>query len=133
MLKSIQSFMQRLSERLAAMIASMFSSTVETMHALSQAEQQSQLEDAARKYEEEGKTEIAAALRQRASGLTSDNPASEGVAILDNLNAGHDRPQPAALQQPEHGQAPALPLPDYNQSQPKRTRRKNSSGDQPTN
>ena len=49
------------------------------LHAAAQAEQQSDLEDLARRYEAEGKPEIAATLRQRLLGLPSTNLALEGA------------------------------------------------------
>ena len=91
MFKGIQWFIERLVERLIPIIATSFSSTVQTLHALGQAEQQSQLEEAARRYEADGKPEIAAALRRRAVELTSDNPASQGVDIYQNIAADTDR------------------------------------------
>ncbi len=56
-----------------------------SLQATAQAEQQSELEDLARRYESEGKPEIAATLRQRAVGLTSTNLASEGAELLQQL------------------------------------------------
>lgn len=125
MLKGIQWFIERLVERLVPIIATSFSSTVETMHALGQAEQQSQLEDAARKYEADGKTEVAAALRQRASRITSDNPAGEAIPIIENLAADGERFQRLAIEQPSNGERPALP--DFTETKPKRGRRKNTT------
>lgn len=91
MLKVIHWFVERLVERLVPIIASSFSSTVETMHALGQAEQQGSLEEAARQYEASGMDEVAAILRERASRLTSDNPASQALPMIENLAADEER------------------------------------------
>jgi len=125
MLKGIQWFIERLVERLVPIIATSFSSTVETMHALGQAEQQSQLEDAAREYEADGKTEVAAALRQRASRLTSDNPVGEAIPIIENLAADRERFQRLGIEQRSSGDRPALP--HFTAPKPKRGRRKHST------
>ncbi len=126
MLKAIQWCVQRLVERLVPIFATSFSSTVETMHALGQAEQQSQLEDAAREYEADGKTEIAEALRQRAARLTSDNPASEAIPIIENLAADNKRFQHLTVEeQTEEDERPRLP--DFTETKPKRGRPKKST------
>lgn len=91
MLKAIQWFVERLVERLVPIIASSFASTVETMHALGQAEQQGNLEEAARRYEANGMDEVAAVLRERASRLTSDNPASQALPMIENLAGDEER------------------------------------------
>ena len=84
-MKGIQWVIDHLVQRIIPIIATSFSSTVETFHALGQAEQRSQLEEAARRYEAEGKTEIASELRRRAEQLTSTNPAAQALEIFDNL------------------------------------------------
>lgn len=78
-------FLERLADRLTALLAGLVSSRVEELHATIQAEQQSQLEDLARKYEAEGKPEIAETLRQRSLRLTSANLASEAVESVQQL------------------------------------------------
>ena len=77
------SFLDRLVERLTGVIAGVFSSRVEGLRAEAQAEQQSQLEDLARKYEADGKIAIAQTLRQRTLNLTSSNLASDGVKVIE--------------------------------------------------
>jgi hypothetical protein len=84
-------FLDRLAERFAALLAGSLSSRVEGLHAAVQADQQSQLEDLARKYEAEGKTEVAETLRRRATRLTSADLASEAVAVVGQLTC--DPPQ----------------------------------------
>ena len=85
MLKVIQHFLDRLAERLVVIVAQLVSSSVETLHASEQAEQQSRLEDLARQYEADDKPHVAATLRQRADALTSANPAHQALPILGNL------------------------------------------------
>ncbi len=122
-------FMERLAERLVPLIAASFSSTVETLHALGQAEQQSDLEEAARRYEADGKTDIAQTLRKRAAALTSGNPAAEAVDIFENVaSEGRqllppaDRPSESDLARlPDLGGRPLT-------SSRKKTRRKSASG-----
>jgi hypothetical protein len=78
-------FLERLADRLTALLAGLVSSRVEELHATIQAEQQSQLEDLARKYEAEGKPEIAETLRQRSLRLTSANLAAGAVDSVQQL------------------------------------------------
>jgi hypothetical protein len=122
MFKGIQWFIDRLVERLIPIIATSFSSTVQTLHALGQAEQQSQLEEAARRYEADGKPEIAAVLRRRAIELTSDNPASQAVDMYENI-AG-DAPR---LLPPERDDTELAKLPGFTSKPPKSRRKKSPS------
>ena len=123
MVKGIQWIIERIAERFIPLIGGMFSSTVETFHALGLAEQQSQLEEAARRYEVEGKTEIAAALRQRAAQLASDNPAEQAVRIAENVAS---QPLLPSTNGNSDGSQPGR-LPDLKQSKPKARRKKSSS------
>ena len=83
--KLISQFLDRLAERLTALLASSISSRVEGCHAADQAEQQSQLEELARKYEAEGKPDIADALRQRVLRLTSTDLVAEAAESIQRL------------------------------------------------
>ena len=85
--KLFSTFLDRLAERFTAILASVVSSSVESLRAEVQAEQQSQLEDLARKYEADGKTAIAQTLRDRALRLTSGNLAGEGVDVIEMVSA----------------------------------------------
>jgi len=109
MAKAIQWFVESLVERFIPLVGSMFSSTVETFQALGLAEQQSQLEEAARQYEADGKTDIAATLRARASQLSSDDPAAKALNITDNIAA-----RPSLLAPDEN--SPAAETPRLTQS-----------------
>ena len=81
--KLLSVFLDRLAERMTALVAGLVSSRVAGMHAAAQAEQQSDLEDLARRYEADGKPEIAQALRLRANDLVSADLASEGTKIVN--------------------------------------------------
>ena len=80
-------FLDRLAERFTAILASVVSSRVESLRAEVQAEQQSQLEDLARKYEADGKSSIAQALRERALRLTNGTLAGDGANVIDLVSA----------------------------------------------
>ena len=75
--KLLSLFLDRLAERLSALMAAVISSRVEGLHAAAQADQQSQLEDLARKYEADGKAEIATTLRRRLARMTSADLAAK--------------------------------------------------------
>lgn len=79
-------FLDRLAERFTAILASIVSSRVESLRAEAQAEQQSQLEDLARKYEADGKIAIAKTLRERALNLTTSNLAGEGMDVIEAVS-----------------------------------------------
>lgn len=123
--KVLSSFLDRLAERFAALMAGLLSSRVESLHAVAQAEQQSQLEDLARTYESEGKTEIAAALRSRAGRLNSTNLASEAVELMQQLA---DPPRPAALERAD-GTSDLPALPNFDGAKPTRRRRMPEAND----
>jgi FlaG/FlaF family flagellin (archaellin) len=121
-------FLDRLVERFTAVLAGVISSRVEGLKAQAQAEQQSQLEDLARKYEADGKTVIAQTLRQRTVNLTSSNLASEGVKVIElvanetpKLTNSEVAGQSNPGQNEQTGQFQALP--DF--SAPPNSRKKN--------
>jgi hypothetical protein len=78
-------FLDKLSERIFSLIGSSIGAAATTYHAVQQAEQQSVLEDLARKYEAEGKEEIAAQLRHQASTIATGEPAAAGKLILKKV------------------------------------------------
>ena len=80
-------FLNRLAERLVTLAAGMVSTRVAGLHAAAEAEQQSELEDLARRYEADGKVEIARTLRERVQRLSSTNLASEAVDVLGQVTA----------------------------------------------
>ena len=113
--KLISQFLDRLAERLTALLAGSISARVEGFHAADQADQQSQLEDLARKYEAEGKPEIADALRQRVLRLTSTDLVAEAAESIQRLT--EDRrllPEAGATGSRSEQSSAALPqLPDF--------------------
>lgn len=128
MLKAVQWFIDRLVERFVPILGTLFSASIESLHALGHAEQQSRLEDAARRYEADDKPKIAAALRRRAADLASDNPAAQGLRIFENV-AGAD--QPLLPQTNEPAKSDAARLPDFN-AKPSKPRRKKSTPSDPS-
>lgn len=84
------SFLNRLAERMATLAAGMLSARVAGLHAAAEAEQQSELEDLARRYEADGKIEIARTLRERVQRLSSANLASEAVEVLEQVTGAAD-------------------------------------------
>lgn len=104
MSRLLSEFLERLAERFAALMAGVVSSRVEGLQAVAQAEQHSQLEDLARRYEAEGKHDIAATLRQRALSLGSSDLAAQAVDIMH-----HTAGEPAQLAAPSMPSLPALP------------------------
>ena len=123
----VSTFLDRLAERFTAILAGVVSSRVESLRAEVQAEQQSQLEDLARKYEADGKITIAKTLRERALQLTSTNLASAGMDVIEAVSAG-----PLRLTGPNASSAsgPLECLPDFSappKPEKKSRRRGNSS------
>lgn len=114
-------FLERLAERLTALVAGLVSSRVEGLHAAVQAEQQSQLEDLARKYEVEGKSEIAATLRERSLRLSSANLAATAVDSVQQL-ATEPLKLPGSVTSSPPGDLTGLP--DFGPSTPRNRGRK---------
>ena len=83
--KLLHSFLDALRDRLVASVASIIGSTFSTYRTAQQAEQQSFLEDLARRYEAEGKQNLAEQVRCRASSLSLDDPASEALSVFQNV------------------------------------------------
>jgi hypothetical protein len=125
--KTLSMFLDRLTERFTAMLAGVISSRVTGMHAVAQAEQQSQLEDLARQYESEGKFEIAARLRERAITLTSSDLAAEALEIVERTTA--EPPRLSSLPTPE-AKPDLQGLPDFAQKSPKSGRKKAARANQ---
>ena len=75
-------FLDRVTERVFSLIGSNIATAASTYHAVHQTEQQSLLEDLARRYESEGKEELADSLRRHAALIPQGDPAREGQDIL---------------------------------------------------
>lgn len=103
-------FLDRLTERLTALLAGLIGSRMEAFHSVAQADQQSQLEDLARQYEADGKPEIAGTLRQRAARLVSTDLAVEAVEIVQRLT---DETSRSAGNHDEGSASDLRSLPDF--------------------
>lgn len=82
----VQWITQRLSERFVSIIGGLFAAHLETTAALEEAECQDLLEKRARQFEDEGKLELAANLRQKAARITSQAPGDGAVAAVKYLH-----------------------------------------------
>jgi len=91
---TIATFLERLAERLTALVAGSVSARLAGVQAALQAEEQSRLEDLARQYEADGKSEIAATLRARAARLTAPDLAGEAADVIELVSR---EPAPPAL------------------------------------
>ena len=110
MIKYVQVFLDRLTQRLVIVASRLVASSVESLHATQQAAEQSQLEDLARQYEADGKMEIAATLRRRATQLADASPAEEAMETLQSLmNDGQALPALPDERADNRGWPPALP------------------------
>ena len=98
MMKSMQWIIERFVERGVPLIGNLFAAAIQSMHALGVAEHQSEIEEVARRYEADGKPEIAASVPRRAEQIGSVPSADEAVQIakhvaqpLQSLLAGDDK------------------------------------------
>lgn len=89
--KLLQTFLDGLRDRIVASLASVVGSTFSAFRVAQEAEQQSFLEDLARRYEAEGKPTLAEQLRCRAKTLSMDNPAAESQPVFENILADKRR------------------------------------------
>ena len=128
MSRIVSGFLDRLAERLTAVIAGVVSSKVESIRAVTQADQQAQLEDLARSYEADGKHDAARTLRERAMHLTSVNLAGDAVDMMHAVTSDAPRLTHASSNASEES-APRLP--DFS-SAPPRERRKKSTTPKPS-
>lgn len=126
----IRSFLQGLHDRIIASVGSSIGSTFSTFRAAHHAEQQSFLEDLARKYESEGKTQLAEQLRSQAAALNMDDPGTEArlvfrnvlddkselPALADSSTTDHANPQAETPNSPpkkkRRGRKPSTPVDD---------------------
>ncbi len=81
----VQRIAQILTERVVAVVGSLFASQVESLVALQQAEQLDELEERARQFELAGKPHLATVLRTRAQRINPDNPGILGQSIIRHL------------------------------------------------
>lgn len=117
----LQSFFERLTERIVAMAGSMVASTVEVERTTQQAEHLSQLEDLARRMEAEGKESIAESIRARMQLHVADNPGSAADRLIENVVV--DSAVPRLEQARSAGALPSAPPPKQ-----KKAKRSSSRG-----
>jgi len=128
--KVVMTFLDRLAERFIALAAGLLSSRIAGLHAAAQAEQQSELEDLARRYDAEGKPEIAATLRQRLLGLPSTNLALEGAEQIRQLQPSVPGLPESLVTGPTGVAADLRGLPNFETSKtPKRRRTETGSNE----
>ena len=119
------SLMQALLQRLLPLFGGLFASQVETGIVLEQAEQLNAIEERARQFEREGKTELADALRRQCTRIQSDDPARTGLRILANFEEGANSSSSTPLLTTEPSEPEQKP-PATSDSKPKRRTRRTS-------
>ena len=78
-------------DRFVATVGSLFASQLDTFATLKQADQQDELEERARQFEDEGKPHLAADLRARASQIIAESPGAAGHTVIRQLQ--HEQAQ----------------------------------------
>ena len=96
---AISQFLERLAERLVALVGGVVTSRIAALHAESVAGLLSELEDEARKYEAADKPEIAAELRKRAHSLTLAANTSDVTEMVRKVSDESNR---LGMQLPEN-------------------------------
>lgn len=91
--------MEQMAERVVPIITGAFAATIETMDALGRAEQQNQLEEAARRYEADGQATLAETLRRKAAELDATNPGRSGVVTFENVARDESRMLPPSAEE----------------------------------
>ena len=118
----IRFLFQQLTERIFGLIARSIGRTVSLSSTIYEAEQQSALEDLARRYEADGKPFLAEQLRTAAKDIAQQDPAHEGAELYQRLSAE----APATLSLPEISSDTAKPR------RPRRSRRSTPDIDEGT-
>lgn len=111
MIQLFRRFLDHLAARLMPLVAGSVATRIESAQALVLAQQQAELEEAARHYESQGLPEVAAGLRRRLARLSDEQPAQLGVQLVENV-CGPDPHQASAL---------ATRLLDHDEPTPKAT------------
>lgn len=83
----IRTFLNRLHDRIIASVGSMIGSTFSAFRAAHHTEQKSFLEDLARRYESEGKLDLAEQIRTQSQNLNTDDPGTEALPVFRNVLA----------------------------------------------
>jgi hypothetical protein len=97
-------------DRFVASVGSLFAARIETLAALEHAEQQDELEERARRFEDEGKPHLAAKVRSRAADILTESPGAAGHNVLCQLQQEQDQmDRPRIAQTPLADDGPADP------------------------
>lgn len=113
----IQRIVQIFVERTVPLVTSLLASRLEGLVALEQAEQQDELEERARQFEQDGKPLLAAALRTRAARIDPDRPGFQGLSIIQHLEADSSDIQVPLLESPPAAEVGAS-TPDISAEEP---------------
>lgn len=116
----IRWILRRIAERIVPLVGDALAGTLATMLSLNRAEQQNELEEAARRYDAEDKPQIAQALRQQATKLTACDPAADARQIGANLTLDEQDALPAPGDKSTNKQSR---LPDFSTA-PSKSRKK---------
>ncbi len=92
----LRKFLDQLAVRIVPVVTSLVAGRLEAMRSLLAAEDQAELEEAARKYDSMGMPHVATALRSRMAELGTDDPCRAGVRLIENLGAQTGLPDPGA-------------------------------------
>ena len=126
----LQSFFERLTERIVAMAGSMVASTVEVERTTQQARQLSQLEDLARQMDAEGKEDIAESIRARMQRHVEDDPGSSADRLIQNVVVDSAVPR---LEQSEPSESLSKSPPAKKKTRKSASRRRRSGALPPLN
>jgi len=106
----VRRIVEILIERFVGVVSTLFASRFETLAALEHAEQQNELEERARQFEDEGKPNLAAALRSRAAEISTESPAAMGGRVISELQHQHAQLEaPRVVQTPTTDDGPSAP------------------------
>jgi hypothetical protein len=129
----IRWILKRIAERIVPLVGDALAGTLATMLSLGRAEQQNELEEAARRYDAEDKPQIAQALRQQASKLAACDPAADARQIGASLALDEQDALPAPGSKSASKQTR---LPDFSaapsKSRKKKTRNSDADGNAAT-
>jgi hypothetical protein len=126
-------FVEKLLNRIRALLWGMVASDVETESVLHHAENLSRLEDYARRLEADGKTQQAEAIRQRAAQISAHSPAGSALEAMADVNEDQQRALPDATQGTEPKAALPAPVRSRSRSRRPSRRRKSASTETDTN
>ena len=97
----VRRMMEILAERAVALVGSLFASRLESIVALEDIEHHNAMEERARELEQQGKPQLAAALRARAAQISPDALAAHGLCVLRRLEQ-EEKESPTLLLTGQH-------------------------------